>query len=123
MPEQPGPPLRDMIKDAATSGLTYEQLAQRAARRGEKVSGSYLNNIVLGNVNRLPLPERLRAIAAALDVSYEKVRQAAIAQWLPGSDAAEDIERAETIEELRRLRDVADEALTRLQGAPEKGTA
>lgn len=106
MPEQ-SPTLRDMIQEAASSGQTYEQLAQRAKRRGAKTSGSYLNNIVLGNVSRLPTPENLRGIAWALDVSYERVRQAAIAQWLPPEGETADGGRdeiARAIEDARALR-------------------
>lgn len=125
MPEQ-APTLRDMIKEAAGSGLTYDQLAQRAKRRGAKTSGSYLNNIVLGNVSRLPTPENLRGIAWALDVPYERVRQAAIAQWLPAEDASADRDGrsdAELAQEMRELRDrgralatQAEQALARYEG-------
>lgn len=111
MPEQ-APTLRDMIQEATKGGLTYEQLAQRAKRRGAKTSGSYLNNIVLGNVSRLPTPENLRGIAWALDVPYERVRQAAITQWLPpehstAADIPEDT-RSDLIAQIQELRALAD---------------
>lgn len=119
MPEQ-SPTLRDMIQEAANSGHTYEQLAQRAKRRGAKTSGSYLNNIVLGNVSRLPTPENLRGIAWALDVPYERVRQAAINQWLPPDDNSApeipEVTKTQLIDEIQRLRDLADRVLAEAEG-------
>lgn len=120
MPEQP-PTLRDMIKEAIADGTTYEQLANRARERfpGSRLSGSHLNNIALGNVSRMPTPDRLRAIAGALNVPYERVRQAAITQWVPPDESAgahdPEVERQQIIDELTELRDRTTEALGRLE--------
>lgn len=89
MPEQ-SPTLRDMIKAAVDSGLTYAQLSKRSidAETGEKASSAFLNNIVNNNVDRMPYDYHLRAIAAGLRAPYEAVRQAAIAQWVPAESGA-----------------------------------
>lgn len=90
------PTLRDMILEAIDRGQTYEQLAAAAnaaatdKRSSERVSRSMLNNIVLGKVDRMPYDYHLRAIATALGVPYERVRKAAIAQWLPAEGGAEE---------------------------------
>lgn len=86
MPEQP-PTLRDMIIRAVASGTTFESLGERAIDpdTGKVASRAYLNDVANGKVKRIPEAEKLRAIAAALDVPYEFVRRAAIAQWLPGT--------------------------------------
>jgi transcriptional regulator with XRE-family HTH domain len=79
------PTLSDLIQGALNTGLTLRQLAERATdpRSGETVSKDTINKIVLGRINRMPIEEHLRGIAAALDLPYERVRQAAIKQWLP----------------------------------------
>lgn len=86
MPEQP-PTLRDMIRDAVANS-SFERLAERAVdpETGKIASRPYLNDLANGKVKRIPEPPHLRAIAAGLGVSYERVRRAAIAQWLPGTD-------------------------------------
>jgi hypothetical protein len=124
MPEQP-PTLRDMIKAVKDSGLTYEQIAAKAIdpQTGKRTAGSFLNSIVLGNVNRLPEPHNLRAIAAGLGVPYERVRVAAIAQWLPPEDGAagtvDDIppeRRAQLMEDVEQLRTLAARVQAELEG-------
>ena len=129
------PTLRDMIQDALARGATYRKLEALAIDpvSGKKASYALFNNIVLGNrkEDTMPSQEHLRAIAAALQVPYERVRQAAIAQWVPadgessippapvGIDAAEwasydDIGRQAVLDALhiadrRRLRNPPDE--------------
>jgi transcriptional regulator with XRE-family HTH domain len=116
VPEQ-APTLRDMVKSANDSGLTYEQLAKNAVdpRTGHKASGGFINDIARGQVNRLPEPRNLRAIAAGLGVPYERVRQAAILQWLPPEEADPAAERQQMIDEINELRTRTDEALAKLE--------
>ena len=87
MPEQT-PTLRELIQEALDDGLTLRELADKATdpRTGETVGKDTINKIVLGRINRMPTEDHLRAIAAALRITYERVRRAAIAQWLPGTD-------------------------------------
>lgn len=121
MPEQ-SPTLRDMIKDyKERSGLTYEQIAERAIDpvTSEPASGPFINNIALGNVARIPVPYHLRAIAAALEVPYGVVRAAAINQWLPAEEAPEEAEadRQEMIRDLLALKAQAKEAQAKAEEA------
>lgn len=129
MPEQP-PTLRDMINHAVDEGTTYRELEARALdpESGKRASRAIFNDIANGKVDRIPYDYHLRAIAAALRLPYERIREAAINEWLPGADAvdssAETADRDELIEELRRLRDRTDRALARLeseQTEPEAG--
>lgn len=123
MPEQ-DPTLRDMIRAANASGLTYERIAKNAIdpETGHKASAGHINDIARGAVNRLPETKNLRAIAVGLGVPYERVRQAAIREWLPpepGATAADipDDRKAQLIAELEQLRDIADRALREAEGA------
>jgi transcriptional regulator with XRE-family HTH domain len=86
MPEQ-APTLRELIQDALDHGVTLRELADRAVdpETAETVSKDTINKIALGRINRMPYESHLRAIANALRISYEHVRRAAIAQWLPGT--------------------------------------
>lgn len=119
MPQQQ-PTLRDMILKAVASGTSYKQLAESATdpETGKVASHSFLNDLANGNVNRIPEPKNLRAIAAGLGVPYERVRKAAIAQWLPPTSDADidtdtDAEREAQIAELKRLRAEIDAVLKR----------
>ena len=127
MPEQ-APTLRDMINDALTSGVTYRQLESRAVdpQSGKSASRAVFNDIVLGKIDRMPYEHHLRAIAAGLGVPYERVRQAAIRQWVPAEDEAADdgtadLDRARLIEEIKRLQGIADEVLARVEGSADPG--
>lgn len=121
MPEQ-STTLRDMIEAARDRGATYRDLAARAIdpETGEKASYGLINNIVLGKNGHAPEPKHLRAIAAALQVPYERVRQGAIAQWLPADadTGAADLAvpgREQLRAEALRLRKIADETLARIE--------
>lgn len=119
MPEQT-PTLRDMIKNALDSGLTYRQLAAAAIdeETGKRASHAIFFDIANGKLDRMPYDYHLRAIAAGLRAPYESVRRAAIAQWVPGDTPVGDDERAAQVAELRSLRDQADEALRRMEEGP-----
>lgn len=121
MPEQP-PTLSDMILEAHESGIGYAELAERSSVDGRpQISGSQLQKLAQRNVPRIPTPEHLRGIAAALRVPYERVRQAAIAQYIPADDVegAADLtpdERRQLREEVLRLRQMAEATLARIDG-------
>lgn len=122
MPEQ-APTLRDMIKASVDRGLTYEQLSKRAVdeETGRRASPALLNNIANDKVDRMPYDYHLRAIALGLGVPYERVRQAAIAQWLPpeaGTTVA-DIppeRRDQLIADAERLYDITGRILAEARG-------
>lgn len=126
MPEQP-PTLRDMINAEHERGTTYRELGSRAVdeETGKRASASIFYDIANGKLDRMPQDFRLRAIAAALKLPYERVRQAAIAQWVPASGAGDvartEDERDRLRAEALRLRAIgdraradADEALARI---------
>lgn len=126
MPEQPT--LSDMIKAAADSGLTYLQLQERSIDPHDGavgISAAQLNRIANGNANRIPDANQLRAIATALRQPYERVRQAAIAQWLPAEaePEQESTDREQMRQEVLELRNqltAALEAIDRIDATPQQ---
>lgn len=61
-------------------GLSYEQVAARAARHGHKISGSAVHKYTRSGVlPGFPKPDTLAAIAAGLDVKVDQVVVAAAA--------------------------------------------
>lgn len=88
MHEQSPTLLRDMIQEALDNGTTYRELESRAIDpvSGKTASRSVFFDTVSGKLDRMPYEHHLRAIATALRQSYDSVRRAAIAQWLPGTD-------------------------------------
>lgn len=124
MPEQ-SPTLRDMIQSALDDGATFRSLEARAIdeETGKTASRTLFSDIVHGKADRVPLDYHLRAVAAALGIEYEKVRRAAIDQWIPPEDArrARKESNREEIRELltqaRQLIAKADEIERRGQGS------
>jgi hypothetical protein len=131
MPEQ-APTLRDMIEKAIANGRTLRELEARAIdEQGNTIGKDTIRKIRHGLVDRMPLERNLRAIAAALEVPYERVRQAAIAEWVPPdapSTAADipDDRRAQLIADAQRLHDLTGRILAEEQDttdAAERGGA
>ncbi len=117
MPEQP-PTLRDMINDALAKGITYRQLEARAVdpETQRRASRSIFNDIATSKLDRMPHVDHLRAIAVALGVPYERVRQAAIRQWLPADQtSAEEPETDPDLELARQLQATAEQLLARAE--------
>lgn len=117
MPEQSAT-LRDMIQKALDGGETYRSLANRAVDPLTKKTASYglISNIMLKETRSAPDPSHLRAIAVALRVPYESVRQAAIAQWLPVlEDEEAEREKQQLLAELRELKAKTDAEIARLE--------
>lgn len=117
------PTLRDMVNGARDRGQTYKQLAERAIdpETGQRASLAFLNDIARGKVDRMPYDYHLRALAAALGVPYEHVRQAAIRQWVP-PDAPGQVERA-MLDQASRLEQEAQELRRLAGGRPDPGDA
>ena len=116
------PTLRDMIQEAIDRGASLRDLQDSAVDpvTGERVGKDTISKIRRGDMNRMPMEHHLRGIAAALKQPYERVRQAAIAEWLPGDDGTPgltDEEREELRTEALRLQAVADEARARADEA------
>lgn len=115
------PTLRDMIQDAIDRGASLRDLQDAAVdpMTGERVGKDTISKIRRGDMNRMPMEHHLRGIAAALEQPYESVRQAAIAEWLPGEGARAltDEEREELRAEALRLQAVAEEARARAEEA------
>lgn len=116
MPEQ-APTLRDMIEKAIADGRTLRDLEARAIdEHGNRIRKDTIRKIRHGLIERMPLEGQLRAIAVALGIPYERVRQAAILQWVPPdapSTAADipDDRRAQLIAEAQRLHDLTGRIL------------
>ncbi|HEV2342990.1 MAG TPA: hypothetical protein VGS97_02750 [Actinocrinis sp.] len=136
--------LRDMIREALDNGATYRELEARAIDpvTGKTASRSVFIDTISGKLDRMPYEYHLRGVAAALRVPYERVRRAAINQWLPAEEDPVDAvinewippevdpaeaERLGAIEHVRRVRDAADRFLAHLdqldQQEKERGTA
>jgi hypothetical protein len=105
-----------MITEALGNGVTYRELEARAIDpdTGQTASRGVFSDIVHGKTVRAPYDYHLRAIAVALRVPYEQVRQAAIAQWLPAegerpSSSSRREEISDLLAEARRLIAKADE--------------
>lgn len=120
MPEQ-STTLRDMILEARDGGETYRGLAARAIDpvTGETASYGLINNIVLGKNRAMPEAAHLRAIAAALRVPYEQVLQAALAQWYPAEERAQNDHEttAQLVADAERLRAQYEAAVAKLDDA------
>lgn len=117
MPEQ-STTLRDMIQEAQKRGLSLRDLQARAIdpRTGNTVGKDLIGQLRRGEVNRIPTAEQLRALAVALNLPYERVRQAAIAQWLPSSEEEDaERERLQLLAEAYELRDRAAATIARLE--------
>lgn len=110
--------LRAMLQQAVDRGDSLRDLQARAVdpQSGETAGKDLIASIVNGTANRIPVERHLRALAAALAVPYERVRQAAIAQWLPGEAAPEQesADREQMRDELIELRNELTAALDRI---------
>lgn len=86
------PTLRAMLQQAIDRGDSLRDLQARAVdpQSGETAGKDLIASIVNGTANRIPVERHLRALAAALSVPYERVRRAAITQWLPSDEDADD---------------------------------
>jgi hypothetical protein len=112
MPEQ-SPTLRDMILEALDNGVTYRKLEAAAIdpETGQTASRAVFVDTVSGKLNRMPFDYHLRAVAAALKVPYERVRQAAIEQWVPAEGRRRDSDREQLRATVQQLQEQARQLL------------
>jgi hypothetical protein len=117
MPEQP-PTLRDMIQEALDDGAKYRELEARAIDpvTHRTASRSIFFDTVTGKLDRMPYAHHLRAMAVSLRLPYERVRQAAIQQWVPPEEGATAADipadsRAQLIADAQRLHDLTGRIL------------
>lgn len=82
-PPTPGA-LSQLIQEALYKGDSYQRLADRAIdpESGETASKPYLQRIVKNPPANPPTPKVLGAIAAALGLPVQRVKDAAARQWL-----------------------------------------
>ncbi|MFC8171176.1 hypothetical protein ACFY84_29855 [Streptomyces sp. NPDC012438] len=64
------------------SGVSYQDMADRAAAAGLAISKPYMQKLAANNVTTAPSGDRLRAIAAAIGRPEALVKRAAAIQWL-----------------------------------------
>lgn len=74
--------LSKLVRDVQATGVSFQGMADRAARRGYSISKPYFQKIAAGNVTTAPTQERLPAIAAGLGLPVRIVQRAAAIQYL-----------------------------------------
>ncbi|MFJ5090020.1 hypothetical protein [Streptomyces sp. NPDC088674] len=76
--------LSRLIQEALDKGDSYQRISDRAVdpETGTQVVKQYLQKIVRNPPANPPSPANLRAIAAGLEVSDRRVKEAAAQQWL-----------------------------------------
>ena len=76
--------LSQLIQDANDRGLSYQKMSDRAVdpETGVKLSKPYLQRLVGNPPTNAPSPAQMRALAAALRVTEQRVKRAAAEQWL-----------------------------------------
>lgn len=74
--------LSRMVREVNDSGVSYQDMSDRAAAAGFQVSKAYMQKVATNNVSTSPSWERLEAIAAALGKPTSIVQRAAAIQWL-----------------------------------------
>lgn len=73
--------LSALVLAAQSTGVSYQQMADRAARHGHKVSKPYMQRLASGGVPSGPNPQQLAAIAAGIGKPLGLVKRAAAAQY------------------------------------------
>ncbi|NML55699.1 hypothetical protein HHL19_36230 [Streptomyces sp. R302] len=74
--------LSRLVREVNDGGVSYQDMADRAAAAGHKVSKPYMQKIAANNVTTAPSDTRLEAIAAAIGRPVALVKRAAAIQWL-----------------------------------------
>lgn len=84
--DEPSPrgALSQLIQDANDRGLSYQKMSDRAVdpETGAKLSKPYLQRLVGNPPTNAPSPAQMRALAAALRLTEQRVKRAAAEQWL-----------------------------------------
>jgi transcriptional regulator with XRE-family HTH domain len=74
--------LSQLVRDVQATGVSFQGMADRAAKRGYSISKPYFQKIAAGNATTAPTAERLKAIAAGLGIPMRIVQRAAAIQYL-----------------------------------------
>ncbi|MFF7365848.1 hypothetical protein [Streptomyces sp. NPDC008125] len=74
--------LSQLVRAVNDGGISYADMADRAARAGVPLSKPYFQKLATNAVSTAPTPERLVAIAAALEKPLSVVKLAAARQFL-----------------------------------------
>ncbi|MFC8008877.1 hypothetical protein [Streptomyces cinereoruber] len=74
--------LSRMVREVNDSGVSYQEMSDRAAAAGLSISKPYMQKLAANNVTTAPLEDRLEAIAAAIGKPPALVKRAAAIQWL-----------------------------------------
>lgn len=81
-PEPGADALSRLVRDVQSGGVSFQAMADRAAKTGYEISKPYFQKLAAGNVATAPDPIRLQAIAAGLRVPLPIVKRAAALQYL-----------------------------------------
>ncbi|MFC1410455.1 hypothetical protein ACEZCY_14435 [Streptacidiphilus sp. N1-12] len=74
--------LSRLVRQVNDSGVSYQQMADRAAAEGHVISKPYFQKLATKATKSAPSPDQLRAIAAGLRKPITIVRAAAAVQFL-----------------------------------------
>lgn len=74
--------LSRLVREVNDSGVSYQEMADRAGAAGLELSKPYFQKLATNSVTTAPSPERLRAIAAGLRRPLPVVQRAAAVQYL-----------------------------------------
>ena len=114
MPNDEKGALTRLVSDVKDEGVSYREMARRAADRGLPMSHATFSDLGTGMVAKAPTDQQLRAIAAGTGRPYADVRAAMFAQfygYVPREHWAADGGRAflpadlsdEEVEEAQRM--------------------
>jgi hypothetical protein len=74
--------LSQLVRAENDSGISYQDMADRASKAGYPVSKPYLQKLATNQVLTAPTPERLAGIAAGLKLPLRIIQEAAAVQYL-----------------------------------------
>lgn len=74
--------LSRLVREVNETGVSYQQMAQRATAGGYELSKPYFQKLATNATTQTPSADRVEAIAAALRMPLRVVQRAAAAQFL-----------------------------------------
>lgn len=74
--------LSRLVREANDAGLSFQQMADRAAAAGAPISKPYFQKMATNQVVAAPSPDRLRGFAAGIGRPLRIVQEAAAVQYL-----------------------------------------
>lgn len=77
--------LSALVRAALDTDASLRDLEKRAIDplTGQRARKDLIRKLAANEVDRMPYDYHLRAVAAALNLPYKRIREAAVAQWLP----------------------------------------